>query len=77
MASTNPYFVTMAGLHAQCYCHNCQKLESIFADEKYQVDVTLLKLTCEHCKNPISVWTPDMGCPKCKGDMILGKDTLL
>lgn len=75
LASSMPYVVTMAGLYAQCYCKNCQEVVNVSAGENYQVDVTVLSLKCEKCFSPVSVWTPDMGCPKCGGTMKMNQET--
>lgn len=65
VATESPYIHSMVGLYAQCYCKKCDKLVTVEAGSNYQVDVTKLKLHCEHCKETVSVWTPDMGCPRC------------
>ncbi len=69
VASATPYVPLMSGLFAQCYCKECKEVVTVEAGENYQVDVTRLKLTCRKCNKPVSVWSPDMGCPKCGGAM--------
>lgn len=69
VASATPYVPLMSGLFAQCYCKECKTIVHVEAGENYQIDVTQLKLQCRSCNNPVSVWTPDMGCPQCGGAM--------
>jgi Zn finger protein HypA/HybF involved in hydrogenase expression len=69
MASATPYVPAVEELYAQCYCKNCKKVFNIEAGTMYQVDVTKLQLRCETCGEPVTVWTPDMGCPQCGGAM--------
>ncbi|MCQ2959894.1 MAG: hypothetical protein MJ198_06880 [Bacteroidales bacterium] len=69
MASSTPYVPLMSGLFAQCYCKQCKEVVNVEAGENYQIDVTQLQLQCRNCDKPVSVWTPDMGCPQCGGAM--------
>ncbi|MCQ2606624.1 MAG: hydrogenase maturation nickel metallochaperone HypA [Bacteroidales bacterium] len=76
VASATPYVPLMSGLFAQCYCKECNTLVTVEAGENYQIDVTQLKLQCSNCNKPVSVWSPDMGCPKCGGAMKKDDDYL-